>query len=392
MPVDRSSDAFRRFERALDGLKTGSHGPDKAENTRVPDGAETLPASPVKPVGPSLDPGRDSAPGQGFQMDDFDQDTVDIEREQRRRSRLMPVGIALVILAAFGGVVWFAFTDPGDPQGQQTVELIQADPAPVKSKPENPGGMRVEHQDKLILNPDPEKPQIERLLPPPEAPMPVTTVTETAAPGEESAEEAPQEVTPAQTAETGQSTSASLLKKPGNRAEQAADSAAETADEVTKVIGNASNGDAAAAAKSAAQAEEAAPRIPDAPAVKDAPVAAIAEIPAPPAPAPSPKPAAPKASASNAATQLAQVPTDSGYVLQLASLKSEQDALQEWKRIQNGNKNLLAQMKAIVEKAEIEGIGTRYRLQTGPFPTKATAQDLCAQLKAAKQDCLVKRR
>lgn len=361
MPVDRGSDAFRRFERALDGLKAGPTA--QALKTSAPTGA-----------GPNLDPGTRYGHDQGIQMDDFVQDTVDNERDHRGRSPLMPVGIALIILAAFGGVVWFAFSDPGTaPEGIQTVELIQADPEPVKTKPENPGGLKVEHQDKLILNPDPEKPQVERLLPPPETPLPVPAGSVKP----DGNEETPVIVTEQRTA-TG---SASALTEEAEKAVKEIETAANqgaagtsTAATPDTRVGDKPREDA----EKAAPAASAAPKVPNAPAVKPKPVAPVVK--------------APKPAASKAATQLAKVPTDSGYILQLASLKSEAIALQEWKRIQNANKSLLAQMKAIVEKAEIEGIGTRYRLQTGPFPTKATAQDLCAQLKAAKQDCLVKRR
>ncbi|TQV79304.1 SPOR domain-containing protein [Denitrobaculum tricleocarpae] len=346
-------------------------------------------------AGEGLDSGRNSGydPGydQGIEMDDFVQDTGDDERDQRRRSHLMPVGIALVILAAFGGVVWFAFLDPGtSPDREQTVELIQADPEPVKTKPENPGGMQVEHQDKLILNPDPEKPQVERLLPPPEAPLPLASSNSATNTDNALANNEDRPVVVTEEADAG---SPSLLnddaKTLAEQAETAVTSGAGSGTAGTSAastVGNASVDKPKTEAEKAAETPSAAPTIPDAPAVKPTPVAPVAAE--APKPAARPEPAAPKP----AATQLAEVPRDSGYVLQLASLRSEDLALTEWQRIQNANKGLLAQMKAIVERAEIDGIGTRYRLQTGPFPTKATAQDLCAQLKAAKQDCLVKRR
>lgn len=381
MPLDRSSDAFQRFERALDGLKAGSQKP--LSGVGMSSG-----------VSSSLASGRGDGHDLGIKMDDFVQDTAESERELRSRSRLMPVGIALVIFAAFGGVVWYAFSDPGTaPERQQTVELIEANPDPVKTKPENPGGLQVEHQDKLILNPDPEKPQVERLLPPPEAPLPLASSAAGGAgeTGSESSDE-----TPAGGSEATQAGVASLLRdgqeKDPEELEREAESASEQAVRAvtagaaaTAAVGNAAVDSARAETETQAPTPPAAAAaIPDAPPVAPKPVApVVTEAPKTPvAEDPAPK----------ATTQVAQVPTDSGYVLQLASLRSEDLARQEWSRIQNGNKGLLGQMKAIVERAEIEGIGTRYRLQTGPFPTKATAQDLCAQLKAAKQDCLVKRR
>ena len=56
--------------------------------------------------------------------------------------------------------------------------LIKADPRPMKTAPDKPGGMEVPHQDKEIYGklgreaaPPQQTARIERLLPPPEAPM-----------------------------------------------------------------------------------------------------------------------------------------------------------------------------------------------------------------------------
>jgi cell division protein FtsN len=53
---------------------------------------------------------------------------------------------------------------------------------------------------------------------------------------------------------------------------------------------------------------------------------------------------------------------------------------------------LLAETQLSVTKAEVSGRGTFYRVQTGPLDNLSAARDLCAKLKAAKQDCLVVRR
>ncbi len=49
-------------------------------------------------------------------------------------------------------------------------------------------------------------------------------------------------------------------------------------------------------------------------------------------------------------------------------------------------------MPLLMQEIDIEGRGTFFRIQTGPFPNRATAQDICAQLKAGGQDCIVKTR
>ena len=80
------------------------------------------------------------------------------------------------------------------------------------------------------------------------------------------------------------------------------------------------------------------------------------------------------------------------YFLQLASVKSEQAAKGEWVRLQKSHAEILGGMDLNVQSADLGEQGVFYRIQTGPFPNKATAEDLCWQLRAAKQDCLVIRR
>ena len=89
--------------------------------------------------------------------------------------------------------------------------------------------------------------------------------------------------------------------------------------------------------------------------------------------------------------QLAQLPTDSGYVLQLAALRNASFVDPSWQYFQQAFPDLLGDMKLIVEEAMVDGIHF-YRIQTGPFPTKRTAEDLCAQLKERNQDCFIKRK
>ncbi len=80
------------------------------------------------------------------------------------------------------------------------------------------------------------------------------------------------------------------------------------------------------------------------------------------------------------------------YFLQLASVKSEQAARGEWGRLQKSHTAILGDMDLTVQSADLGDRGVFYRIQTGPFPNQATAEDMCWQLRAEKQDCLVIRR
>ena len=83
---------------------------------------------------------------------------------------------------------------------------------------------------------------------------------------------------------------------------------------------------------------------------------------------------------------------DNSYVIQVASLRSEDEAKGFWSRAQAKHPDLLETMPLYVERADLGDRGIYFRVQTGPFPSKTTAQDLCGQLKSAGQDCIVKRR
>ncbi len=89
--------------------------------------------------------------------------------------------------------------------------------------------------------------------------------------------------------------------------------------------------------------------------------------------------------------RMQELPDDS-YVIQVASLRSEAEAEGFWSQAQAKHPDLLETMPLYVERADLGDRGIYFRVQTGPFPSKATAQDLCGQLKSAGQDCIVKRR
>ena len=89
------------------------------------------------------------------------------------RRRVLPMVVALITLAGFAGIVWYAYDWGLGQVDTARLPVILADSEPIKSRPESPGGLEVPNQDTLVLNevvPDPAKPQVERLLPPPETP------------------------------------------------------------------------------------------------------------------------------------------------------------------------------------------------------------------------------
>ncbi len=79
------------------------------------------------------------------------------------------------------------------------------------------------------------------------------------------------------------------------------------------------------------------------------------------------------------------------YFVQLASVKSDAGARKEWGRMQRAHPDLLGDLELSVQSADLGERGIFFRIRTGPFPNRATARDMCWQIKAAKLDCLVVR-
>ena len=73
-------------------------------------------------------------------------------------------------------LVWFALNQGELIIGNDDVPLIKADTSPIRFKPDNPGGLKVPNQDRLILKnleiANPSKLEIpEKLIPRPEQPI-----------------------------------------------------------------------------------------------------------------------------------------------------------------------------------------------------------------------------
>ncbi len=79
------------------------------------------------------------------------------------------------------------------------------------------------------------------------------------------------------------------------------------------------------------------------------------------------------------------------YFVQLASVKSDASARKEWARLRKAHSELFDDLTLDVQRADLGDRGIFYRIRTGPFPNRATAQDMCWQIKAAKLACLVVR-
>lgn len=120
--------------------------------------------------------GREGGPAsRPFTDDVFDDEYYGRSGRRSRRSSPLGLAVGIVIGAALaGGGAWYMFSVPeGDGSSAGAPAIVRAEATPYKIKPENPGGLQVENQDKLVydrLAKGDAPGRVENLLPPPEQP------------------------------------------------------------------------------------------------------------------------------------------------------------------------------------------------------------------------------
>ena len=303
-----------------------------------------------------------NAEAEGEGLSEFDDETYQMARDlkQRKKSRVLPVLTSIVALTVFGAVVWYAYNWNQGQISPEDLPVIVANAGPIKERPADEGGLEIPYRDRAVMNDglDGEAAEtVEHLLPPPEEPAMVQPSTE---PNESSGE---------------QTAMAAATATDGDAA--TANETATTADEAatTETVAEAPSVAAPQPAEATADAGESAAATTSQAATESSETTAAATTQA----AEKPKP-----------ETTAQVPTDSGYFLQLASVQDRSNVESEWKRLQKMFPALLGDMSLQIEEALVNG-KTFFRLKTGPFPNRATAEDVCAQLKTKNQACLLKK-
>jgi cell division protein FtsN len=85
-----------------------------------------------------------------------------------------------------------------------------------------------------------------------------------------------------------------------------------------------------------------------------------------------------------------QASTGGGYVVQLASFRSDTDAKTEYSRLAKDYPSIVGPLKSQIRQTSVGG-STRYQLGLGPLPTRGDATRVCGELIAAgESDCIVR--
>jgi outer membrane biosynthesis protein TonB len=254
------------------------------------------------------------------------------EEYPRRDRRLPAILLTVAAMALFAGGLWFAYVQgtrhvPAVTAQRDGVPLLRADERPTKVKPDQPGGMKIPDQNVSLYNEKPGGAPVEKLLPQPEQPMSRPAPTPEPTPPAA----APQATAvPAGPPAAGPAPAAVIPAKPAAKA--------------------------AADAKPLAQPK--------------------------PATAAQPKAAAPAA---------AETSGNGRVEVRLASVRTPENAREEWARLKRENADLLGDLRANAVRADLGDKGVYYRIQAGPLADAAAAERLCAELKRRNHGCILAR-
>ena len=326
---------------------------------------------------PRLDLGNPPQPPH-FPPPPYREETPPVPRPKSRLAKILPT---LITLTAFGGLAvlaWFAYQEGKNPTSEEEVPVIKADKEPFKHAPENPGGEEIPNADKEVYNSfTGDKPKADakkaETMPDSERPIDRSFLKQFAGTGEDDASNPSKQEAIAfgdKKPEPKFNPDAPLEAKPlplakGNEALPTPNTGG------VETVKKAPVAEEAPAAKPAAEAEEnaAAPEAQEV--VKKATVT---------------KPAK-KAVAAKEAKKKAKIV--GGPRVQLGAYHSDAEATREWKKIHTKHKGLLANAHMVVQKVEIAGKGTLFRLQAGGLKSKEAAHVLCKKLVAAGQGCFI---
>jgi hypothetical protein len=107
----------------------------------------------------------------------------------------------------------------------------------------------------------------------------------------------------------------------------------------------------------------------------------------PPLPAPTPVGALPKPAPKPADAEKPAAAAGPPMKIQLASLRTPDEARDEWQRVKHENSDLLGKLTAVAVRADLGDRGVWYRVEVGPVGDKAAALKLCKTLKERDLEC-----
>lgn len=259
-----------------------------------------------------------------------------LSEKQLRSGPGFPIFIGLFAVVAFCLIVWFGIYKDNIINNSDQLPLVAANDKPVRVRPIEPGGMKIPHQDKLILKElvdGKKQSSMELLLPKPEAPLSFN----------KKPDENIKTITKSKVVQS--------LKK----------TAASTKEELAKKNSEPVNPEKKQNVNNGLKKE----RITKAKLKKE------------------------KIGTVNRKKIPMGTPI-SNFRIQLASVKNDKLARLAWKKYRQKFAKILGDLELYIEKVSIPEKGTFHRVQAGVL-NKIKAQNICSTLINKKQPCIITR-
>lgn len=281
----------------------------------------------------------------------------------------LAVGVAGLLFSALAIYAYHAGVHGASSDGSLTV--IEADNSPIKEKPANPGGMQFPNQDKAVFGvlSGQQEQSAEHIAAAPEEPVKREEAATAAAAGGDNW------VNDKLKADAGSNKEELIAAKPAEAnlapaAGEAAPTQFAQAPAAEAIAPATASDPVTTPAPAAAEPVAAAPVAPTI--VHSAPVAAVAA------------PVEKKSAKHDASAKAKKAKAASGgHMIQLGAYRSQKEAQVAWAHIV-AKHSALAGFTPAIQKADVTGKGTYYRLRVGV----QNAKIVCSQLASEKQPCM----
>jgi cell division septation protein DedD len=310
--------------------------------------------------------------------------------------RWMSMLVIVLIIFGFFSLVWYAYNATDMTNPQEVVPTITSDTEDYKVKPEDVGGLRVVNKDiesyeLMRRNPDDIEASkvIERLRPEAETPVVIERIEEVRDVALEDIDDTVDEVTARYDAAGNAISDTAVAAVAG--AEEKLDVLVNDASVPNvKVIDSTASVEATTSTQQFVASATPSPNTVQPPVVEtpEVPVVAdpVQEVVTAKIPEPIQKIAEPALPVAKAAPQ--PVATNNNIYVQLAALRSENEAERLWSKLSAQHSALLGGMSHYVQPVQVVGSGTLYRLRATGMNSHSAAASLCAKLKSRGLTCM----